>query len=86
MPVVKWSTYKLLDGWVLICADVSLEKPGEPEALLGYRRAVHPFQFDESDDPVMDFTAVIAEMTYVVKTGLVGQKSLPASRACAFGA
>ena len=84
-PVLKWSTYRLADGWVLICVDASLEQPGEPEALLGYRRAVHPFHFDEADDPVMDFKAVISEMTFVVSTGLAGQGTLPASRAGAFG-
>jgi hypothetical protein len=84
MPILIWTTHKLADGWVLLCVDVNFEQPGEPEALLGYRRAVHPFAFDESDDPVMDFCAVIAEMKYRVQTGLAGYQPLMASRAGAF--
>lgn len=84
MPALIWTTHKLADGWVLLCVDVNFEQPGEPEAMLGYRRAVHPFHFDESDDPVMNFFAVIAEMKYAVETGVAGRKSLPASRARAF--
>ena len=49
LPPLIWSTHKLADGWVLLCVDASLELPGEPEALLGYRRAVHPFDFDEAE-------------------------------------
>lgn len=88
MPVLIWTTHKLDNGWVLLCVDVTISQPGAPEALLGYRRAVHPFQFDDSDDPVMDFGFVIAEMTYRVTRGLEGLASEPApvaSRACAFG-
>ena len=87
LPTLIWTTHKLADGWVLLCVDASLELPGEPEALLGYRRAVHPFHFDESTDPVMDFKRVISEMTYVMGRGLgVEVHSLSASRARAFGA
>lgn len=87
-PTLVWTTHKLADGWVLLCVDVNLEQPGQPEALLGFRRAVHPFHFDEMDDPVMGFTLVIAEMTNAITWGVKGAEcaqSLIASRACAFG-
>lgn len=76
MPLI-WTTHRLVDGWVLLCVDVTISLPGEPEALLGYRRAVHFFQFDESDDPVMDFGFVIAEMTYRITRGLEGVGGAP---------
>ena len=86
-PIMKWACRELVDGWVMIGVDVDLSAPGEPEALLGYRRAVHPFHFDESTDPVMDFKRVISEMTYVMGRGLgVEVHTLSASRARAFGA
>lgn len=87
-PVMQWACRELVDGWVMIGVDVDLSAPDEPEALLGYRRAVHPFQFDESDSPVMDFEFVIAEMTYRVTRGLEGvgdAQPNSASRAHAFG-
>lgn len=86
-PIMKWACRELVDGWVMIGVDVDLSAPGEPEALLGYRRAVHPFHFDESDDPVIEFKRVISEMTYVMGRGLgVEVHTLSASRARAFGA
>lgn len=88
-PIMQWACRELVDGWVMIGVDVDLSAPGEPEALLGYRRAIHPFQFDESTNPVMDFGFVIAEMTYRMCRGLeleVGAQSDSASRACAFEA
>ncbi|SCW91855.1 hypothetical protein [Pseudomonas sp. NFACC05-1] len=87
-PKMIWTTHKLADGWVLLCVDVNLEQPGQPEALLGFRKAVHPFHFDEMVDPVMSFTAIIAEMTNAVTWGMKGAEcaqSLIASRAGAFG-
>ncbi|TWC50134.1 hypothetical protein FBY04_12027 [Pseudomonas sp. SJZ080] len=87
-PVMQWACRELVDGWVMIGVDVDLSAPGEPEGLLGYRRAVHPFQFDGSDDPVMDFSFVIAEMTCRVMRGVEGAEGaqlLSASRARAFG-
>lgn len=87
-PVMQWACRELVDGWVMIGVDVDLSAPGEPEALLGYRRAIHPFQFDESDSPVKDFEFVIAEMTYRVTRGLEGvgdAQPNSASRAHAFG-
>ncbi|MEE5136185.1 hypothetical protein V2J83_11795 [Pseudomonas alliivorans] len=85
--VLKWSTSQLEGGWVLIGVDVSLEREGEPEALLGCRRAVHPFHFDEHEKPVIAFSLVIAEMTNAIMWGVNGVQSatsLPASRARAF--
>ncbi|RMV69956.1 hypothetical protein ALP05_02348 [Pseudomonas caricapapayae] len=88
-PKLIWTTHKLADGWVLLCVDANLEQPGEPEAMLGVRRAVHPFDFDEARNPVIAFTLVIAEMTHAIMWGVNGVQSatlLPASRARAFGA
>ncbi|TWC18135.1 hypothetical protein FBY06_11560 [Pseudomonas sp. SJZ085] len=88
MPTLVWTTHKLADGWVLLCVDANLEQQGEPEAMLGVRRAVHPFEFDEMNDPVMGFTLVIAEMTNAITWGLRGAEfaqSMYASRAGAFG-
>lgn len=84
-----WTTHKLADGWVLLCVDANLEQPGEPEAMLGVRRAVHPFDFDQMNEPVIGFTLLIAEMTNAIMWGVNGAQcaqSLPASRARAFGA
>lgn len=88
-PVMQWACRELAEGWVMIGVDVDLSAPNEPEALLGYRRAVHPFHFDDAVDPVMEFTAVIAEMTYRMGRGLdwgQGAQPDPASRARTFGA
>lgn len=88
-PVMQWACRELADGWVMIGVDVNLSAPGEPEALLGYRRAIHPFHFDECTDPVMEFGAVITEMTKAVMWGVQGAGGAQphsASRACAFGA
>lgn len=87
-PVMQWACRELAEGWVMIGVDVDLSGPGEPEALLGYRRAIHPFHFDECTDPVMEFGAVIAEMTKAVLWGVQGVGGAQpdsASRACAFG-
>lgn len=88
MSKLIWTTHKLADGWVLLCADASFEQPGEPEAMIGVRRAVHPFHFDEDEKPVIAFSLVIAEMTNAIMWGVNGVQSatsLPASRARAFG-
>ena len=85
-PLLKWSCRKLNDGWVMIGVDVDLSAPGEPEMLLGLRRAVHPFHFDEAENPVMEFTAVISEMDKQIRKGCgVSAIAHSASRACAFG-
>jgi len=87
-PIMQWACRELCDGWVMIGVDVDLSAPGEPEALLGYRRAIHPFHFDECTNPVMTFATVIAEMTYRVTRGLEGVGDAQpdsASRAHAFG-
>lgn len=72
--VLKWSTFQLEGGWVLIGVDVSLEREGEPEALLGYRRAVHPLhlQVTGNVEPVIEFFRVITEMTQMINSGLMG--------------
>lgn len=86
-PLLKWSCRELNDGWVMIGVDVDLSTPQEPECMLGLRRAVHPFHFDEADNPVMEFTAVITEMDFLIRRGCgVSATTHSASRACAFGA
>jgi hypothetical protein len=88
-PVMQWACRELIDGWVMIGVDVDLSQPGEPEALLGYRRAIHPFHFDECTSPITEFTCVIAEMTYRVTRGLEGvgdTQPFSVSRARTFGA
>ncbi|UNM20891.1 hypothetical protein K0P33_05385 [Pseudomonas sp. ArH3a] len=85
-PLLKWSCRELNDGWVMIGVDVDLSSPEEPEVLMGLRRAVHPFQFDEANDPVIAFAAVISEMDVLIRRGAgVGPTTHPTSRACAFG-
>ena len=75
----------LEDGWVLLAVDVNLAHPEQPEALLGYRRAVHPFQFDEALEPVVGFCLVISEMMEVIERGAgIAAQSHSASRARAF--
>jgi len=84
-PVMQWACRELNDGWVMIGVDIDLSSPEQPECLLGLRRAVHPFHFDEAASPVMEFAAVISEMTEVM--GRVGRVDAPprsVSRACAF--
>ncbi len=87
--VLKWSASQLEGGWVLIGVDVSLEREGEPEALLGYRRAVHPMglQMKVNIEPVIEFGRVITEMTHTINSGLMGGDAaqlISASRARAF--
>ncbi|KAA8560568.1 hypothetical protein FX985_00618 [Pseudomonas extremaustralis] len=85
-PLLKWSCRELNDGWVMIGVDVDLSSPEQPECMMGLRRAVHPFQFDEAENPVMEFTAVITEMDKQIRKGCgVGAQPPSASRACAFG-
>jgi len=85
-PLLKWACRELNDGWVMIGVDVDLSAPGEPECLLGLRRAVHPFHFDVAENPVMEFTAVISEMDNRIRKGCgVSAVAHSASRACAFG-
>ncbi|ASN69795.1 hypothetical protein [Pseudomonas sp. NBRC 111137] len=84
-PIMKWSCRELNDGWVMIGVVVDLSGPGEGECMLGYRRAVHPFHFDEAENPVIAFGAVISEMTQRIQKGYgVGAPTHSASRACAF--
>ena len=84
-PIMKWSCRELNDGWVMIGVDVDLSGPGEGECMLGYRRAVHPFHFDEAENPVIAFSAVISEMTQRIQKGYgVGAPTHSGSRACAF--
>lgn len=86
-PILQWACRELCGGWMMIGVDVDLSAPGEPEALLGYRRAIHPAHFDESTDPVMTFGCVIAEMTYRIHRGLgEGSQLHTASRTRTFGA
>lgn len=86
-PLLKWSCRDLNDGWVMIGVDVDLSSPEQPECMLGMRRAVHPFHFDEAENPVMEFTAVISEMDCRIRKA-VGVDAQPhsASRAHAFEA
>ncbi len=85
-PLLKWACRELNDGWVMIGVDVDLSSPEQPECMLGLRRAVHPFQFDESENPVIAFTAVISEMDKQIRRGCgVSALTHSASRACAFG-
>lgn len=86
-PLLQWACRELNDGWVMIGVDVDLSSPGEPEMLMGLRRAVHPFQFDEAENPVMAFTAVISEMDFLIRRGCgVSAEPHSPSRARAFGA
>ena len=85
-PLFKWSCRELVDGWVMIGVDCDLSSPNEPECMLGLRRAVHPFHFDESDNPVIAFSAVISEMDYRMRKAVgMGAPTHSASRAHAFG-
>lgn len=84
MSKIRWSCCELgVHGVVMIGADLDLSGPDQPEALLGYRRAVHPFQFDNAPDPRAVFLKIIQDMSDVM--GRAGAQSLPASRAGAFG-
>lgn len=86
-PILKWSCRDLNDGWVMIGVDVDLSSPDEPECMMGLRRAVHPFHFDESENPVIAFAAVISEMDKQIRRGVgVSAPDHFASRAHAFGA
>ncbi len=85
-PLLQWACRELNNGWVMIGVDVDLSAPEEPECMLGLRRAVHPFQFDEAENPVMEFTAVISEMDKQIRRGAgMGAPDLSVSRAGAFG-
>lgn len=84
-PLLQWACRELNDGWVMIGVDVDLSAPGEPEMLMGLRRAVHPFQFDEAANPVIEFAAVISEMDFLIRRGCgVSATTHSASRARAF--
>ena len=86
-PLLKWSCRELNDGWVMIGVDCDLSSPEEPECMMGLRRAVHPFQFDEAENPVIAFSAVISEMDFRIRKGVgLSATPHPTSRACAFGA
>lgn len=54
-PLLQWACRELNNGWVMIGVDVDLSTPEEPECMLGLRRAVHPFHFDEAENPVIAF-------------------------------
>ncbi|GKQ44395.1 hypothetical protein [Pseudomonas syringae] len=75
-PKLIWTTHKLAEGWVLLCVEANLEQPGEPEAMLGFKRAVHPFHFDDASEPIVAFTLVIAEMTNAIMWGAAGRSAL----------
>lgn len=84
-PILQWACRELHDGWVMIGVDVDLSTPEQPETLLGLRRAVHPFQFDELENPVMGFTAVISEMDKTIRRAAgMDAPDHSSSRACAF--
>mgnify|MGYP001598893858 CR=1 FL=1 len=84
-PLLKWSCLPLSDGWVMFGVDVDLAGPDEPECLMGLRRAVHPYWF-ENEDPGLPLSEVIADMTYRIMRGVgEGAKLDCASRAHAFG-
>lgn len=86
-PILQWACRELNNGWVMIGVDVDLSTPEEPECMLGLRRAVHPFQFDEAESPVIAFKKVIAEMDKQIRRGAgIGAPDHSISRACAFGA
>lgn len=68
-PIMKWSCRELNDGWVSIGVEVDLSGPNGDGCVLAYRRAVHPFHFDEANDPVIAFGAVISEMTQRIQKG-----------------
>lgn len=84
-PLLKWSCRELADGWVMIGVDVDLSSPDEPECMIGLRRAVHPFQFDEAENSVIAFGGVISEMDKRMRKAVgMGAPTHSASRACAF--
>ncbi|NMX27090.1 hypothetical protein HBO14_11190 [Pseudomonas sp. WS 5406] len=84
--IMKWSCRELNDGWVMIGVDVDLSGPGEGECMMGLRRAVHPFHFDEANHPVIAFSAVISEMDNRMRKAVgMGAPTHSGSRACAFG-
>lgn len=79
-PTLHWSCRDLSDGWVMLGVDADLTHSDQPEAMLGYRRAVHPFLFDDS--PAL-FWEIIQEMGDVVGR-VVGAPASSVSRARAF--
>ena len=86
-PLLQWACRELNDGWVMIGVDVDLSSPEQPECMMGLRRAVHPFQFDEAANPAIAFAAVISEMDFLIRRAAgMGATTHPASRARAFGA
>ncbi|MNJ17890.1 hypothetical protein D3C77_121810 [compost metagenome] len=83
MSQIRWSAQEIgIHGVVMIAADLDMSGPEAPEALLGYRRAVHPFELDEVEDPRQRFASIIKEMTEVM--GRASAQPLPASRVRAF--
>ncbi|WP_339479100.1 hypothetical protein [Pseudomonas sp. RL_5y_Pfl2_73] len=86
-PILKWACRELDNGWVMIGVDVDLSTPEEPECMLGLRRAVHPFHFEEMDSPVMGLKAVISEMDEFMRRAVAASApDRSASRVCAFEA
>lgn len=86
-PILQWACRELCGGWMMIGVDVDLSAPGEPEALLGYRRAIRPDHFDECKNSQAVFCEVVAEMTDRIQMGLGESEraqTQSASRACAF--
>jgi len=64
------------DGWVFVGVDLVLPDG----ALIGMRRAIHPFNVDQ--DPVL-LANTVAEMSEIM--GRLSAPPHPTSRACAFG-
>lgn len=81
MNKIRWSCCEIgVHGVVMIGADLDMSGPDQPEALLGYRRAIHPFELDECPQAL---EMAIAEMSEVMERA--SAFPLPASRARAFG-
>lgn len=86
-PILKWACRELHDGWVMIGVDMDLSTPEQPEYMVGLRRAVRPFHFDELASPVMGLKAVISEMDEFMRRAVAASApDRSASRVCAFGA
>ncbi|MCE1001848.1 hypothetical protein [Pseudomonas sp. NMI1173_11] len=80
MDKLSWFAQEIgVDGWLLLAVDLDMTRHGEPENMIGHRRAFHPFQLDE--DP-QALAKAIAEMTEIM--GRLSVPPRPVSRACAF--
>ena len=80
MNKLTWFAQEIgVDGWLLLAVDLDLTRHGEPENMIGHRRAFHPFQLDENP---LALALAIEEMTEIM--GRLSAPTLSASRACAF--